>query len=187
MTHGRSRRGDDAAVTEVLGFILMFALSAFILIVSMRSFNAAQDNSNALVGAVELRNIANRVSSRVVQAGIISQEFPQAEFSVTVKVPDEIAGYRYGVQFRDRDGTALSDPPVNPIVYVATRGENLYGEGTLVTGEASIFRVEEITVNSQPIQLQSGEVLSGAGAVTVHYWYDTVAARGKLELTEGST
>lgn len=176
---------DDRAVTEVLGFILMFALSALILIVSMRAFNAAQANSNDLVAAVELRNVANRLSSRVVQAAIVSQEFPQADFNVTVKVPAEIAGYRYTARFRDRDGPTLT--PTNPIIYVATEGNNLVTEGSLITGEASTFRIDEVKVGGSPIVLASNVVHSGAGAIRVHYWYDMATGFGHLEFKEGTS
>ena len=175
---------DDGAVTEVLGFILMFALSALILIVSMRAFNAAQANSNDLVAAVELRNVANRLSSRVVQAAIVSQEFPQADFNVTVKVPPEIAGYRYTAQFRDRDGPTLT--PTNPIIYVATEGENLVAQGSLVTGEASTFRIDQVEVGGAPIVLSPAIVNSGPGAIRVHYWYDMATGLGHLEFKEGT-
>lgn len=184
-----SRRGDDGAVTEVIGFILMFALSALILIVSMRAFNAAQANSNDLVAAVELRNIANRLSSRVVQAAIVSQEFPHADFDVTVKVPMDIAGYHYSVRFRDRDGTGLT--PLDPIVYAVTEGENLYGQGAAITGEASTFRIDQVKVENvnggaaAPIVLASNKVHSNTGAIRVHYWYDMSTGLAHLEFKEG--
>lgn len=191
------RRADDRAVTEVLGFILMFALSALILIVSMRAFNAAQANSNDLVAAVELRNVANRISSRVVQAAIVSQEFPHADYEVTLKVPAEIAGYRYSVKFRDRDPVAgmpeLSTPPVDPIVYAVTEGENLYQQGSAITGEASTFRIDEVKVDDltaateNAIVLSPDKVHSSAGAIRVHYWYDMATGLAHLELKEGTT
>jgi len=172
---------DEAAVNEVLGFILMFALSSIILIFSLRAFTTAQDSSNDLVAAVELKNIANRISARLVQAGNVGQEFPQAEFKVVIRLPDEIAGYRYTIQFRDRDDVlGINDPAADPIVYTATDGSPVgtATQGTLLTGEASIFNVDEVKVNDERIFLESGTVRSSAGAVTIHYWYETTPGGG---------
>lgn len=176
-------RGDDAAVSEVVGFILMFAISAIILVLSMQAFNKAQDGSNDLLAAVELKNIANRISTRIVQAGIVSQEFPDATFEVVVRIPEEVAGYRYTIEFRDRNPSAadpyqgafgINDPNAEPIVYLRTQGDPLGAEGgTVITGESSLFKVEDVEVRNLAVYLEPGQVWASEGAVTIRYWLET--------------
>lgn len=91
------RLADDRGVSEVVGFILSFALSAVFLMISLTSFYAAKSNTEAVVSAVELRAIADRVASRVVEAGLMGQEFPNATYNVTVAIPTDLNGVPYYV------------------------------------------------------------------------------------------
>lgn len=88
----------DEGVSEVLGFILSFALSAVFLMIALNSFYAAKNNTEAVVSAVELRAIADRVASRIVEAGLIGQEFPNATYNVTIPVPTDLQGVGYYVE-----------------------------------------------------------------------------------------
>ncbi len=91
-------RRDDRGVSEVIGFVLSFALSAIFLLIAMNSFWAAKDNTDGVVTAVELKTIANRVAARVVEAGITAQEFPNATLHLTVALPQELNGHLYYVE-----------------------------------------------------------------------------------------
>lgn len=96
----RGLRGDDSAVSEIIGFVLSFALSAVFLLIAMNSFWVAKDNTDGVVTAVELKTIANRVATRIVEAGLTAQEFPNATFNVTVPLPQELNGRPYYVEAR---------------------------------------------------------------------------------------
>lgn len=92
------RRLRDDAVSEIVGFILTFALSAVFLIISLQSFHAAQENSDAVVTAVELKAIADRVAGRVVEAGLVASEFPNATVRLTENLPKDLNGHPYVVE-----------------------------------------------------------------------------------------
>lgn len=92
--------GNDSAVSEVIGFVLSFALSAIFLLIAMNSFWVAKDNTDGVVTAVELKTIANRVAARVVEAGLSAQEFENATLNVTVPLPQELNGRGYYVEAR---------------------------------------------------------------------------------------
>ncbi len=95
--------GRDGGTVEVIGFILTFAISAVVLTISTQAFRGAQDQTDALVTGVELRGIADRVASRVLQAGSLAQEFPNATLSVRVRAPVSAAGHPFAVEGeRDR-------------------------------------------------------------------------------------
>lgn len=91
-------RRDDGAITEVVGFILSFALSAVFLIIAMNSFWVAKDNTDGVVTAVEMKTIANRVAGKIVEAGLAAQEFPNATLEITVPLPQELNGHIYYVE-----------------------------------------------------------------------------------------
>lgn len=103
----------DEAVSEVIGFILMFALSSVILLISVHSFTAAKNDSAAVLAAAEMKSIATRVSSRLVEAGLVSQDFPEAKFNVTLEMPRQVAGYEYKVEIYSKavNVTGLSGVP----------------------------------------------------------------------------
>lgn len=91
---------NDSGVSEVIGFILAFALSAVFLMISMSSFWAARSNSDAVLTASELRAIADKVASGIVQAGLLGQEWKNATMNVTVPIPQTLNGHDYYVQAR---------------------------------------------------------------------------------------
>lgn len=85
-------------MSEVVGFVLSFALSAIFLLIAMNSFWVAKDNTDSVVTAVELKTIANRVSSRIVEASLVAQEFPNSTLHMTVPLPQELNGRPYFVK-----------------------------------------------------------------------------------------
>lgn len=93
----RDRREPDTAVSEVLGFIMMFALSAIILIFTMRAFDITHTRTREASAEVQLQGLADRVSSRVVQAGLVSERFPNSTFDVEVDLPERVEGFDYRV------------------------------------------------------------------------------------------
>lgn len=90
-------RRDDSAVTEVIGYVLSFALSAVFLLIALNLFYTAKGNTEAVVEGVELRSIADRVSGRIVEAGLISQEFPNATMNYTINIPQSLDGKPYKI------------------------------------------------------------------------------------------
>lgn len=92
------RRSDDRAVNEVLGFVLSFALSAIFLMIAMSSFWTAKSNSESVLTGTEMKAVADRVASAIVDAGLIGQEFPNSTFNQTVAVPQLLNDHDYYVQ-----------------------------------------------------------------------------------------
>lgn len=88
---------DDRAVNEVVGFILMFAVSSVVLVISTQGFLAAKQNTDHMIQGVELGNVASRVASRVVHAGSVAEEFPNATFSSSLRIPATAHGEPYEV------------------------------------------------------------------------------------------
>lgn len=100
MTRRRLFRRSDAAVSEVIGFVLSFALSAIFLMISMNTFFVARTNSDDVVTAAELKTIADRVAAQVVEAGFLAEEFPNATLNVTINIPQSLNGHPYTIEAR---------------------------------------------------------------------------------------
>lgn len=106
---------DERAVTEVVGFVLSFALSAIFLLIALNIFYTAQGSTDAMLTGVELKAIADRVAARVVEAGLVGQEFPDAKMVLALDVPQTINGVSYtiridndAVRVTSDDGTATA-------------------------------------------------------------------------------
>lgn len=127
----RRFRSDDRGVNEIVGYILTFALSAIILLISVQSFTVARQNSDSVITAVELKAIANRVATRVVEAAQLSQEFPNATYSVTINVPQDLNGHPYYVQL---DGNRVYAVTSNGDAAAEATLFNLPATGLSVTG-----------------------------------------------------
>jgi hypothetical protein len=88
---------DDEGVSEVIGYILSFALSAVFLMIALSSFWTARNNTDGVLAGSELKAIADRVAGRIVEAGLVGQEFQNATFNATVPLPKEINGHPFMV------------------------------------------------------------------------------------------
>ena len=139
-------RGEkDGAVTEVIGYVLSFALSAIFLLIALSVFDAARANTEAVVTGVELKTIADRVASRIVELGLVSQEFPDAQMDVTLTIPQSLNGRLYTI-----------DAAADVVTVTTDDGE--------LSATATTFRTEEIELISV-----DGEVGSSNELVRITY------------------
>lgn len=84
-------------MTEVIGYVLSFAISAIFLLISLNVFHAARANTEEVVTGVELKTIADRVAGQIVELGLVSQEFPNARMNVTLNIPQALSGRLYTI------------------------------------------------------------------------------------------
>lgn len=94
----RRARVDDDAVTEVIGYVLSFALSAMFLLIALNVFHAARGNTEQVVTGVELKAISDKVASDVVDMGLVAQEFPNATMETSIDIPQSLTGRLYTVK-----------------------------------------------------------------------------------------
>ncbi|MCA1814110.1 MAG: hypothetical protein LC624_09195 [Halobacteriales archaeon] len=79
---------DDDGVSEVLGYVLMFFLSAAVLVLSLQIFLQARGETVDLQVANELKLISERVAAEVQQAGVVASQFPNSTYNVTITLPE---------------------------------------------------------------------------------------------------
>lgn len=108
--HGlrRSLPRDDG-VTEVIGYVLSFALSAVFLLLALNVFWAARANTEEVTTGVELKSLADRVATRVVEMGGVSQEFPAATFNMSIRIPQSLNGRLYTLTATETSVTAATN------------------------------------------------------------------------------
>ncbi|MBI4393519.1 MAG: hypothetical protein HY556_06960 [Euryarchaeota archaeon] len=150
----------DAAVSEVVGFILMFALSVVILVVSMQAFNVIRDSSRDLSDASELRLFAVQVASEAALFGKVSNDFPNATFESVIRAPE--------VQGRD--------------YYVRATNKTIFANTTdgKIRVNSTTFRLEAISN-----LFVSGEVTPTGGLVKVVYAFDAGANKKTITVKSG--
>ena len=144
----RTFREDDGAINEIIGYILSFALSSVFLLIALTSFWTAQQNTDSVVTAVEMKTLANKVAGRVVEAGLLSQEFGNATLNVTITIPQDANGHAYNV-------TATSSQ-----VTVSTI-DGAY------SASATTFKLDAV-----PGLVVSGSVYSSGERLVVSYYFD---------------
>lgn len=142
----RRSRSDDAATVEVIGFILAFALSSVLLVYSTQAFMRSQETTDHVVAGVELRAVANRVSTRILQAGIIAEDFPNATYTLRVRIPEDTVGRPYQLNATEANVTAslvLETLATNATTYKLDALDHLYVDGGVYSSAKQI----EVTYN----------------------------------------
>lgn len=111
MTMKRLRRliRNDDGVTEVIGYVLSFAISAIFLLLALNVFWAARANTDHVTTGVELKTIADRVAARMVELGQVSQQFPNSTLTANVLIPQSLNGRIYTIKAAPADVTVSTN------------------------------------------------------------------------------
>ena len=142
------RLSRDDGVSEVIGFVLSFAISAMFLMIAMNTFFLARANSDDVVTAAQLKTIADRVAARIVEAGFVGQEFPNATLNVTINLPQDLNGHPFYVEARSHAVYAnASDLPLSAM---ATTFNLDAVQGVVVSG--TVFSANERLVVTYSLQ-----------------------------------
>jgi hypothetical protein len=141
------RRRDDG-VTEVIGYVLSFALSAIFLLLALNIFWAARTNTEDVTTGVELKTLTDRVAARIVEMGAVSQEFPNSTMSMLINIPQMLNGQTYELTAAAGEVTAVTN------------------DG-LLTASSTTFKVDVLTAISV-----SGTVDSSNERLVVQYMLD---------------
>lgn len=150
----RALRDAEQAVSEVIGYILMFFLSSAILMLSLQAFLYSRHTTEDLRTANEIKIVAERLAAEVGQAGIVASDMPDAIYETVVKLPD-LNGQSY---------------------YVNASGGQIWVNTTdgRFTANSSAFNVDLLLNPS--LQL-TGTVYSSQGYAKVRYEKQTSGTR----------
>lgn len=158
----RNLRRDDEGISEVIGFVLSFAISAVFLMISLNTFFVAQNNSDDVVTAAELKSIAERVSARMVEAALLGQEFENVTLNLTVSIPQSLNGHPF---------------------YIDATPSRIYANTTdlPLSAEATTFNLDVV----EGFQV-SGRVYSSNERLVITYSLQDGGARRDIHIREAS-
>lgn len=99
----RARAGGDAdaAVTEVIGYLLVFGILSLVLVLSMSAFGVAEEGAKERVVQLRAESAAARVAGVVVQTSILAEKQGSgAAVSYLVDLPGQLEGTDYQVSLQ---------------------------------------------------------------------------------------
>ncbi|MES2153998.1 MAG: hypothetical protein V4510_02595 [bacterium] len=89
---------DETAVSEIIGYILVFAIVAVLLILGMLAFNKAQNDARRNVIDLRAQSAATRVSSLVVEASLLAEtQGTTTAMRFLAPLPEDLEGFSYTV------------------------------------------------------------------------------------------
>ena len=189
----RQARSNDDAVSEVIGFLLTFAIISFILLVSMLAFNSAQARAENRLIEIQGASAAQRVAAAAVDLALFATDHPY-NTSIAIDLPVELQGISYSV-FLCQDGAVCGDGSnwcaTNACPYVKTvsfRGDPQYQSTFLLAGQTFCHSLGPknafIDANFNDIrdgqggepaiaaEFNGGRNSAGGGSVLVRYFAD---------------
>lgn len=95
-------RHDDDAVSEVIGYVLTFAIISGVLVISMLTFNVARERTADRVLEVEAASVAHRVAAAIVEAGLFVERqttagAPPTALYLVLDLPDSFQNKPYTI------------------------------------------------------------------------------------------
>lgn len=95
---GRPRPPDDLGVSEVIGFLLIFAILSMVLVSSLYAFGKAQEATTERVVGLHADSIAQRIASVVVEASLFAETTQtDAKYEAIVDMPQQLEGRDFKV------------------------------------------------------------------------------------------
>lgn len=160
-------RSDEEGVSEVIGFLLTFAIISFILLVSMLAFNDAQQRAENRLIEIQGASAAQRVAAAAVDLALFVSDHPY-ETSVAIDLPTELQGIGYKVHLC----SDLPDPQTNTCSDLDHNGDDYCEKNACPYVKTSSFRGD---AQFQSTFLLAGETFcstqNSAGGGTVHLVY----------------
>lgn len=166
----RDRLRRDDAVTEVIGYVFMFAIGAMALIFSMEILTDAQERGNDLATAQQADRIGQVAGSLVEQAARVAQESPNSSYETKFKMPDAV-GQQFSVEVTR---TLREDPASSPPTYYNPRDcdyrATLHVRSTneQVATSFPLGNISTIQIDGDCLEFR-GEVDTSAEAAMVRY------------------
>ncbi len=95
----RTLRHDDAAVSEVIGYILSLGILSILLISTLVGFGVAQNNTAERAVLVQGDAMLQEISGTAIQAALFAEDNPDTdlEFTGRINLPFDLEGHPYTV------------------------------------------------------------------------------------------
>lgn len=102
---------DERAVSEVVGYLLVFGILAVVLVLSMVAFNILNERAQTSVVHLEAESAAQRVASSAVNAALFAETHDAATstYEHPLDLPTDLEGHAYTV-YLEAANTGSADP-----------------------------------------------------------------------------
>lgn len=110
----RALHADETAVSEVIGYILVFAIVSMILLLSMIAFNKVAADARVNVISLRAQSVGTRVASLIVEASLAAeQEGTTTSVRFLADLPSDLEGVGYTVYLEPAGGGHVERVRVN--------------------------------------------------------------------------
>ena len=142
--------GDDRAVTEVIGQILVFGILSMVLVLSMLAFDVASTNAKERGALLQAEGIAQQVASVGVEASLfVEGRAAGTTYERSMKFPQDLEGSAYTISISP---TTLTDP-ARVTVIISTSGVRV--TAPLLNADAPVnLDICASTVGGGPIHIR---------------------------------
>lgn len=98
-SHPHTFRHDDAAVSEVIGYILTLGILSTLLITALLGFGVAKDNTAERAVTVQADALLQEISGSAIQAALFAEDNPDTdlEFTGRIDLPTALEGHPYTI------------------------------------------------------------------------------------------
>ena len=99
---------NNNAVTEVLSFVISFGLTSAVVVSAGFLTTYYVDENTKYAAQTEAENIANRVVNLLVNAYIINDSYPNANYSASIDIPSKLVDHFYYTITVDANGVHVN-------------------------------------------------------------------------------
>ena len=158
----RSVAGDERAVSEVLGFLLIFLILSIVLVLSMLAFNELHDRAESSVVELRAQSVAQRVAASAVDAALFAETHAPATSTYLhpIELPDQLEGHSYRVHLD-------ASPSEQVRVEVASLGVSVTAP-LFSAGASTAFGVCATSAGGGTLEVHFGPRPAGSSSPDLH-------------------
>lgn len=90
-------RGDDRAVSPLVGYILTFAVTSALVVTVIWASSTALDRRHRAAAEIQLRDLATRTVNALEEAFHVTDANPNVEYEKRLPLPSDIRGFSYRI------------------------------------------------------------------------------------------
>lgn len=94
-------RADDRAVSPLVAYILLFAVTSGLVVVELSAMSAILDDRHRAAANLQLEDLAHRVANAIEEAFHVIDENPDADYEKRLPLPRDIRGFTYQIDVND--------------------------------------------------------------------------------------
>lgn len=163
----RRRLARDDAVTEVIAYVMMFAIGAMAMVFAMEVLTDAQRRGNDVAAARQADRLGQVTASLVEQAARVAETSPNATYNSTFALPNVIGNHNLTLELTKEPISGGTGCQSRTTLHVFSRDEQI--ETSFQLGNVSSIEVQGACLEfsgSLDASAQAGQVRYERSAAT---------------------